>query len=731
MKKILSFILIVLCAFATANAQVPGQDPDNALLLTEGVQTSFTSFNNGKNVLYAKFVAEDEGTVTIDLPVPTTYSRWMEEGVMAYGQMRQNYFRSGNQFDVQIGHTYYLYYTFAGETTSNISYTLTRAAEGSTRNKSILISTDGTVDLLGTPHVDDIKYNTVTWFRLDRAALSNFQLMTISLSGDNLGDVSLYRNEETTPVKSYIIGEGSGMVPVNATVDFDINLTSDEYYVAITQDDVNGQARFSFSAAQPGQTMGTAIEAHKGDNTVLTEGWYFYVHEGDAAVVSVVGVGAVYNAQGRLISSAEDAVVGFAMEDGQKVYFKATSLGFSISERQFEKGETASNPIIMTLDKDGVGTVTFSLNGSASDVRRYMLFTATADGTFMYGTENSRVIDMALGSNVRDVDASGTSRPVSIIQKYESDYGMFIYKWEVEEGHTYLIEQTLVNNLGNVLFYASFTEVQEGESRNKAIPLTLNVPYDLGRKENLARFYKFTAPESGDYLLSVNVNGQVRVYGEEEYNVSKDYANGTDFHNDVISLEAGQQFVFSVAPSIGIEHISSSVQDFFIPDYYVLITRSGEAGSELPCAVELSADTYVNTAESNTWYGPVLVPAGQTLRVVADVENAGTDCAAVLLTNEKGQWFDQVSQISSMVNGTRHTYILTSANTDRTVYLLSNGVTAPSTWCYTFADPAVGIDSVSLYSQQQLYTLQGFKTRSPRKGITIVVDRNGTKKEIR
>lgn len=668
---------------------VPGQDIENAIVLTNGVSADFKSFNNGSEVVYFKFVAEDFGTVKVNLGAESSRARWMEDGVMAYGQLRQNMLKNGNELTVEKEHTYYLVYNFAEATESTISYTLEADEQGAVRANAIVIATNGTQDLLGIARVGDDYFNKVTWFKLDKAALSDKKLVSVALDGGNQTEVALYINEESDPIKTYAMGSGSGMLATNSTVQFDIDLTANDYYIAINQDDVNGKATFTFHDVVPGQSIGSAIAATLGDNTSVAGNWYKYTHTGDNMIV-VTNTNLVVDANEGNVASGEDILDGFRMQDGETIYFKANSGSFKVESKEIETGLIAEKPIVITVDEEGLGMFSFNLKGSASDTYRYMEFTAPSDGSFMYGTTNAKVIQTAFSASVKDITDPEKPKAMTIVQR-EEDFGeaMFVYSWNVVEGHKYAIEQTLQNNLGTVNFNVAFAEAQAGESVNKAIAIELNTPIDLGRKEAPIKYYKFTATEAGDYALSVNMTGSVRVYGESEYNVQKDYANGTDFHNDVVTLAAGESLVFSVTPSADIEHISGGVQDFFIPNYYAVVFKADEIVEgvciESPATAEENSENYVDTF--NMWYGPVTVEAGKELCIIANIEATSNDCAALYLTNEKGQWYNLDTQITSTIDGAKQIYKLAASEESRIVYIMSSGLTAGGSWHYTFDDP--------------------------------------------
>lgn len=686
MNKFFSLFIALFSLSTMVFAQSSSGFVSTAIELTEGVTTDFESYDNGNHVLYAKFTASDDGTVTVHMNASTTYARWMEEGVMAYGSMRLNLFRDGNKFDVVKGHTYYLYYMFPAHSFSVLSYELTPAAEGSTRNKAILISEPCTQPLLGKAREGDDYYNTTTWFRLAKGTFPDMKLLSVTIGGGNTTYISLFKDGVDDPLTSYSMGEGSGMLPFDSKVLLDIDLSSADYYVSITQDDVNGTATFAFSKALPGMTIGTAIEAHLGSNFSIPDNWYKYTHSGDN-MISISDVTRVVDERRGNVAVGEDVYYGFRMGDGQSVYFQATSTSFDITASEVKTGTVPDKPIVITLDSDNLAQFSFSLHGSTSDVRRYMLFTAPANGEFMYGTSHPKVIDVAFGSTVRDVTEPDASSAVSVIQKLESDYGMFIYKWEVKAGHSYLIEQTLVDNLGDVEFLATFTAAHEGESIEQPIMIELGCAEYLGRVESSARYFKFTAPESGDYLLTAFVSGRVHVYGEDEYNVPKDYTNGTDFHKDIITLSAGDTFLFSVAPSANVDNISGEANSFFVPDYYVVIHKDKLPGTDKGSPLDISESSSTSADASCTWYGPITVPADKTLKVVSIPEKANDLRTSVFFVNEKSQWIASDSQIYQSTSPYYHIYTLAPQSSERVIYLMSNPFAGKSTWYYTFETP--------------------------------------------
>lgn len=672
---------------------VPGQDIENAIVLTVGTPAEFKT-SGDRNVVYVKIVPTDDGTVTMNVSGEPNNKKWMEEGVMQYGALKQNYFTNGNQFDVVAGKTYYCLYNYAEATEGTISYAMATAEEGETRGKAIILTANCDQNLHGVAHSDDDYFDTTTWFKLDNAALAGMKLMTIKIAGNNETWIKLWKGEEE--IKSYAMGTGSGMLAKNSTVQFDIDLSEGEYYVSISQDDVNGVATFTFSDVVPGQSIGTAIDAVLGNNSVAKNAWYKYTHVGEPKMVSVSGVNTIVNADEGLVAQDDDVRIGFVMGDGETIYFQATTIGFTISEREIVDGEMADKP----LDITGKDDFAFTLNGGASDALRYMKYVASEDGTFMYGTTNAKVIENAFGASVKDVT---TGKTVNIVQE-EADFGepYFIYTWTVTAGHEYLVEQTLVNNLGTVQFLTVFTPAEPGETAGKAIDIALNVPQDLGRKAAKAKFFKFTAEEAGEYLVSAQVTGYVRQYDAEgnSETIQKDYANGTEFHNATVTLAEGESVVFSCEPSGEIEHVAGGVQDFFIPNYYALVSKVGDVnlGMDIsnPEVIEPNDNMAIDTY--NIWYGPIVVNADEPLVVKVAGYEASNESAAVFFANEQGQWINKSDDIAYAVDGNNHVYTLYAKDEARIIYLMSSGVTAGGSWLYNNGQDAVDPEPEIQYS---------------------------------
>lgn len=705
----------VASPFGTAIADQPGQTEETAFALTTAPQsvtaapskTSATAY-----VIYAKFTAEAEGKVFFNFPADATAHYFKAEG--------DSYktFSFENGCSVLPGQTYYVWFIYNKAVSGNISYELVKPQEGEARSTAIPVTATETYALLGKPSIGtDYYYNVTTWFHVDAAATEGKHQMAVTLSGENSGEVALWAEGQADPVKAYGIGKGTGMIPFNSTINFDIN-PGQSYFVSITQDNTGGKATFDFKTVEPGQTKSTALEATTGYNDAIAGYWYRYTHSGETMTIAISNVANVYNQNDGFVASGGDVAVGFRIKDGETIYFQAASDNFTIKSVTISEGMTPDMPVILTLGEYG-GSFSFQLNGAESDVTRYIQYTATESGTIMYGTDHKQVVEMALGSTVTD---KTTGRYVSVVQQkqnFGSEY--YTYAWQVTAGHTYLIEQTLVGNLGDVTFMATFEPAVQGEVLENPIPVSLAEAYSLGRKQNLVKYFCFTAQEEGTYQLSAHVQGYVRYYDEAGASVAipKDYVGGTDFHNETFTLAAGQKLVFSVEPNADIEHLSVGIQDFFIPDHFVMIGRTDEAGQTFGMPQQASQNHFYDLTPANTWYGPVVIPAGEAFEInVLDTKsNTG---ATIFFANEKGQWINTEQEIQYVASGSGHTYTLLPAKVDRAIYLMSCGFTTKGYWFW--GDLETGIEAAEVGNSTDsiiMYDLTGRKVRQA-KGIVVM-----------
>ena len=684
---------------------LPGQTENTAIELTtdsEAVTASPSKTNATRYVIYAKFTATAEGTAIFSFPDDD-----VAHYIKAEGESYKT-FNMENGYGVKPGVTYYVWFCYNRAASGNIRYKLELPKAGEARSTAIPVGADGSFDLHGKPSIGkDYFYNVTTWFRIEPEAIEGKHLMVITLSGDNQGEIALFAEGVTDPVKAVGIGGGNGMHPVNSSVEFDID-PEQSYHVAIMQDNVGGKASFAFKTIEPGQTLGSALEAVFGYNDGVAGCWYRYTHSGDDQIISITNVSTVYNAREGLVAMGGDVAAGFRMRQGESIYFVADG-NFTIKAEAITQGMSADNPVILTLDAYG-GSFSFRLNGSESDVTRYVQYTATESGTFMYGTDQRSVVEMALGATVTD---RTTGRSVSVVQQ-KQNFGAeyYTYTWQVTAGHTYLIEQTLVNNLGNVTFMATFQPAAQGEVLENPIPVTLAESYTLGRKQNLVTYFSFTAEEEGTYQLTAHVQGYVRVYDEDGSSVSipKDYTNGTDFHNETFRLAAGESIVFSVQPSADIEHLSVGVQDFFIPDYFVTVGRTDVEGQTFGNPMVAYEGEMYDITGTVTWYGPITIPAGEYFDlIVKDTRN--NSVAAVFFANEKGQWIVTDKEISADTDAWSHSYSLRRSDEDRTVYLMSCGINAKGTWYW--GDPETGINAARRDNNNEvMYNLSGQRVKA-------------------
>lgn len=695
---------------------LPGQTEATAIEIGNApiaVTAPVSKITSTEYTIYTRFTAPYEGRAYINMPEGDIAHYIKAEG------SSYKMFAPENGYPVEENVTYYVWYRYTESVKGAASVDIERPQRGESRSTAIGISGNAEEALLGKASIgNDYFYNTTTWFVLNNDSLTDKGVMTIRLDGGNKGHIALYDSESIDPIKSYFFGEGSGMLAVGTSVDFDITPATHTYYVAITQDNVGGVATFTFSEAAPGQTIGTAIQATIGKNTATANNWYKYTHTADN-IISITNVSTVYDANEGLVAAGEDVTFGFRMTPSQTVYFQANR-DFEIKATDIPQGTVADKPLVLTLDNEGYGQFNFNLNGSNSDATRYILYEATQTGTLMYGTSNDKVITMAFGSSVID---QTTGRRITVrcqSEIYDTPY--YTYTFQVVAGHTYLIEQTLANNLGTVNFMAVFTPAQTGEVMDMPIALAHSCAYDLGRTTTTPRYFRFVAPQAGDYLLSVHAQGYVRRYlsATTSYAIQRDYTRGTDFHNETTPLAKGDTILLSVETTADIEHIAVDIQDFFIPNYYIVCSlTNADDGTTIEQPLPADTTNVYEVTAMPQWYGPINVPAGETLTVTAIAPQQHAHAAIVHLTDEKGQWINNQTNIvyDLSAQSTTHTYTLRTASEERTVYVLTSPTAAGSHW--SLGDKITPVSPITLSSAQpqRRYNLLG----QPSHGHGIVI----------
>lgn len=680
-----------------------GQTEEKAFTLTQ-TPTSITSpkskTSTTEYVIYAKFEAAADGTATVTMPDGETWGKYLKKP----GDTRFNTFNFDNSFEVVQGQTYYIYYRYKSEVTGEAKYALREAGAGESRGAAILLEATGGYNLLGVPPVDvegGKNYtNTTTWFKIAKdGALKANNLVSVTIGGDNTTEVALYQNDEATPIKTYAMGDGSGMLAKNSTVKLDIDLTQNDYYLGITQDDVNGTANFTFKVADEGETIAHAFTAEAGSNTVTTAGWYKYTHAGDRKLIKVSGISKIVNEEGGLVAEGDDVKVGFVITEGTSIYFEASG-NFTITLSDVEKGMTADDPVII----DNENGATFNLSGAATDTQRFMQYSATEDGIFIYATQNASVLESAVSATVRDVTNAETPKTVSIVQEESAEFGetYFIYKWPVVAGHAYLIEQSLGNNFGKVEFFTMFTAAEAGETIGKAFPIELYEAKDLGRQATTPKYYKFTAAEAGDYTLSVQLTGYVKSYDADgnATTIQKSYSDGLVYHNETFTLAEGESLVFSCQPSETIEHVAGGVNDAFIPNYYATVTTAENTGGlDYNHPETITENDEMSLDASNVWYGPITVPAETPLYVKATL-NDETETSAVYFAVQTAtsglQWINKDTKLSVEIEGKTQIFTLAPSTEERQINLLGYGMLCAGTFSYSFTEPTVTPETKTL-----------------------------------
>lgn len=94
--------------------------------------------------------------------------------------------------------------------------------------------------------------------------------------------------------------------------------------------------------------------------------------------------------------------------------------------------------------------------------------------------------------------------------------------------------------------------------------------------------------------------------------------------------------------------------------------------------------------QNNVWYGPITVPAGETL-YVQSVLNSATETSTVYFVVDSEtnglQWINKNADLSVSIDGNKQLFTLTPATEDRTIHLMACGLAASGTFKYSFTEP--------------------------------------------
>lgn len=618
-------------------------------------------------------------------------------------------------------------------------------ADGESRNNPITVSGQGTFSLFGKADA-----NTTTWFSIDTAMFSSADMLYLKVSGKNYGDVAFFSQESDAPLEMFLTGSQDG---TSSEIKKVWNNSMGTLYVAVTQDNSGGTATFSFRNALPGETRQNAIQAQMGSNngtSSMRNVWFSFTapEEKVYSLKTQSHVGSIVDAQGHTVSTASTLLSGERMAEGQTIYFQLqvfTDIAFSIESREIEPGYYSDYPLDITeqsqfqvfLPEDPNAT-----NNSSDQSERYWIYTAEKSGSFMWGTADATWVSGMWGCMVRDLETGkALNTPKTAIMS-----GMVTYTIAVEEGHSYLIAQTVAHTKErNVTVYTIYNEPELGDTRDNPITLALDTKTSLGRTTTNARYYSFTAPSDGIYTAEVHAKGQVRATTPDDgsWNIGRDYSiQDMQMHTDSsIGLKAGQVLLLTVTISTDLDiHVDGS--DSSIPDYYILVSRNSDLtqteskeGEDLEHAIIplQNAGTALQLTSDEGYYihyYKVTVPAGDTLIVTTAHNQAvsSPDCIAML--NQDGESITCISEFTEdPASGlkTGRFYTLDPSETEIAVFIATYGVSflyEGATWSYSLKTGSTNTGIQTSLPEAQsigvMYHLNGMRANhSSSKGIII------------
>lgn len=626
---------------------------------------------------------------------------------------------------------------------------LVALAQGESRENAIPVTSATQAELLGVAEA-----NTTTWFVIHPDAFAQNDLLTVTISGDNYGDIAFLPTE----------GEGYSLIVTggSTTVKHLWQESQGDLYVAISQDGPGGQVGFAFSQAKAGEVRQIALEAHDGLNTVpqdaATEVWYRYTSQTQQLILldAPTLLSNLLNEQGRIVYLRSNAGEGFRLAPGETVWFQLMAAGettFSITLADVPVGHYADYPLDITAMGQFQVDIPYDPNATtdgAAQSERYWLYHARQSGLLMWGTDDSQWTAGSWGASIIDqTTGKRLGTPLT-----EVVAGMLTYTITVEAGHDYLIAQTIGHGKARQAnVYVVLNAGQQGDTRDNPIPLTLGETADLGRVASTTRYYAFTAPQDGTYTATLHAGGQVRATTPQDgsWNIGRDYSiQDRQMHIDGnIPLRAGETLLLEVSLTSNIDiHVGG---DADVPNYSILITLNGQeeqqpgdapAGADMAHAIPaVQGEAYAVLLSSDEAYRPcyyaIQVPAGQALMVQTRHPEAVSSPGCISFTLDDIHW--NLPLQTTLVEGTTakryigRDYLLPADATARTVYLYVEGVSflyEGMTWSYTLQsdlpdDPGTPTDPDALQAPSAttaapLYNLHGQRlTNAPRKGLYI------------
>lgn len=626
-----------------------------------------------------------------------------------------------------------------------LALTLNSFAAGEDRTNAINISSAGTQTLNGVKDA-----NTITWFKIEPEAFGTNNMLTITLGGGNYGYVSIFNDEETDATEDYVIGGSNGLA-LNPTIKKYHSDAAASVYVAISQENKGGTARFTFSVAQPGETREVAIKAQTGSNTIegaSTPVWYSYTAPETkiVAIETTTQMGNAVNVDGKIECISSLLPSGFRMQEGNTVYIPMLSRfgSFNITLSDIQPGMYADMPIDITNKQEFelfLPADPTASDDSSAQSERYWIYTADKSGFLMWGTYDANWIKGMWGCAVRDTTEAKTlnTPDTKVID------GMITYTIPVVAGHTYLISPTVCYNVARtVTIYAGYQTPSLGDTKDDPFILSLGNSIDLGRKTSSTKYYSFTAEESGVYTATVHAAGQVRATTPKDgsWTIRRDYSiQDKQMHiDDEIELKEGETLLLEITLTSDIDiHVDGSDAD--TPNYFVMITKNdGPAkdireGEDIAHAIDAEKNTDYAIMQSDDEdfyekYYRVDVHAGDSLVITTSHKEAISSPSCISLTLDGSHWNDvkHTNTIIRNEDGTKSVgrrYVVAATPEDRTIYIVVEGVFflyEGATWSYNFGTSTTAIHTAFKDSEQgDCYNLSGQRIATPMKsGIYIM-----------
>lgn len=632
MKKIL-LLMALLCTFGYGYAQ---STIETALPLEEGDNITYTDENANGIIVYYKYTAPESQDKLIKV-TKADYS--VSSDMLSEDSQYINgvYLSDGYAYPVKAGQTAYLKIsTWSGTTaTFGVSITNCDADGGATCNDAIALSTASTYI---PSYYDMTTYTNYPTYASYTCTEDGILELSLSSSVSTLQVMESC--DDTTPETisaSYKNSLYVGLIPVTNGNTYILRMELYSSPIVMTA---------TVTHPAPGATPHTALNLQEGNNTYTFEQpstdnnvvYYSYTapeNQGKLLQFSSTNSSVrcyMTDENGNSISglnSSDYSTTSYPIKPGQKVILEIG--GYGITEVSF-------NITLLDANTDGGKNCedAIAIGETATFVPQHYDGTSPIDTYLAYTCNESGLLEMHFTGSVSSCIAqvgcdATTSENISVEYIYES--GMYIGKYPVEEGNTYIFR---VQSYYPMYVSVALSHPTKGQS--------CDMPFDGGTTNTLPKeagsyWYKYIADSDGYMIISsecslaggsISVWSNCSAYSANE-SVDGYFALRTSVYN-------GNSYL------INIEKTESTAEE----ESFNISVEAEKTGDTSNDPILIEANQEITTPKYNgVYYYKVTVPEGNNCFLVVDAKQANIAgyATAVYIYDEDNTW-------SSLASGT-------------------------------------------------------------------------------